>query len=69
VDFPGVLNETTTPLLIGTRLQLPADTFRGALDDIAVYNRALTASEVMDMYTLPVSVEPAGWSDIKASYR
>jgi hypothetical protein len=67
-DDPSL--DLTQPLLIGTRLQLPADTFRGALDDIAVYDRALTASEVMNFHALPpVSVETASWSGTKASYR
>ncbi len=40
----------TDVFLIGTRLRLPADTFHGSLDDIRIYNRALSASEISTLY-------------------
>ena len=46
----GNLNENGSSLLIGTRLNLPADTFAGKLDDISVYNRALTEAEIEQLY-------------------
>ena len=46
----GSLNQNDGPLLIGTRLQLPADTFKGKLDDIRIYNRALSESEIEALY-------------------
>ncbi len=48
--IPGNLNENGSPLLIGTRLNLPADTFAGKLDDISVYNRALAEAEIEQLY-------------------
>ncbi len=46
----GSLNQNDGPLLIGTRLHLPADTFKGKLDDIRIYNRALSESEIEALY-------------------
>jgi hypothetical protein len=40
------------PMLIGTRLRLPADTFEGVLDEISIYNRVLSATEVLTLYNL-----------------
>jgi hypothetical protein len=47
----GVLNENSSPLLIGTRLNLPADTFHGAIDEVRIYDRALSEAEVAALYT------------------
>lgn len=46
----GNLNENGSPLLIGTRLNLPADTFQGIIDDVRIYNRALTVEEIGLLY-------------------
>lgn len=46
----GELNEVGAPLLIGTRLKLPADTFQGKLDGIRIYNKALTDKEIAALY-------------------
>lgn len=46
VPITGELNIDSSSLLIGTRLNLPADTFSGRLDDIFIFNRALTDSEI-----------------------
>jgi hypothetical protein len=37
--------------LIGTRLMLPADTFNGKLDEIRIYDRALSSSEIVGLYS------------------
>ena len=47
----GLLTANDLPLLIGTRLNLPADTFLGGLDEIRLYNRALDNSEIQDLYS------------------
>jgi hypothetical protein len=49
----GALNINSGPLLIGTRLNLPADTFHGKLDGIRIYNRALTDNEIASLYEAP----------------
>jgi hypothetical protein len=50
IPISGLLNTTTDPLLIGTRLNLPADTFAGKLDEIQIYNTALTAAQINVLY-------------------
>jgi hypothetical protein len=48
-----ISGETTTnsePLLIGSRLSLPSDTFKGTIDEVRIYNAALNATEVMTLY-------------------
>ena len=47
----GSLNENSSQLLIGTRLNLPADTFQGIIDDVRIYNRALTSEEIELLYS------------------
>lgn len=47
----GELVDNTSSLIIGTRLQLPSSTFKGAIDDIRIYNRALSAVEVGSIFT------------------
>jgi hypothetical protein len=47
-----ITTDPNSSLLIGTRLRLPADTFHGLLDDIRIYNRALSASEISALYGL-----------------
>lgn len=47
----GVPHTNTDPFLIGSRLGLPADTVDGMVDDLTVFNRALTAQEVAAEFT------------------
>ena len=42
----GELPLEQAPLLIGTRLRLPADTFRGSIDEVRIYDRALSQVEI-----------------------
>jgi hypothetical protein len=37
----GSVNPNISPLLIGTRLSLPSSTFKGTIDDIKIYNKAI----------------------------
>ena len=46
----GTLAQEISPLLIGTRLGLPSDTFEGKIDDVRIYNRALTEDEIRQLY-------------------
>ena len=42
----GTLFVEDAPLLIGTRLRLPSSTFRGSIDDVRIYDRALNEAEI-----------------------
>jgi len=44
----GTLNENDLPLLIGTRLGLPSDTFDGKIDDVRIYSRVLSEEEIIE---------------------
>jgi len=44
--FAGPMTVDTSPLLIGTRLQLPADTFAGKIDDIRLIDAARSQCEI-----------------------
>jgi hypothetical protein len=46
----GILNQNSSPLLIGTRLNLPADTFHGNIDEVHIYDYALSEAEVTALY-------------------
>ena len=52
------LGANREPLLIGTRLGLESSTFDGIIDDIRIYNRALDAAEVSNLYDLEVPNRP-----------
>lgn len=49
-DVAGALNPTTYPLGIGYNPIDNANFFNGALDEVKIYNIALTAQEVADLY-------------------
>lgn len=47
-----VTTEVTTnnsPLLIGSRLSLPSDTFQGTIDEVRIYDVALELSEILEL--------------------
>jgi len=46
----GIPIDDPLPLLIGTRLRLPSSTFHGIIDDVRVYDYALSEQEVWDLY-------------------
>jgi hypothetical protein len=48
----SINSETTTPTRIGYFYQLQTRAFHGVIDDVTVHNRALTASEIQQLYTL-----------------
>lgn len=47
----GTIVNDDLPLLIGTRLNTPANTFRGKIDDVRIYNGALCEAQILDIYT------------------
>lgn len=46
----GLVNTNTDPLLIGTRLSIPSSTFKGIIDEVRIYDAALNASDIQDLY-------------------
>lgn len=42
----GAMANDTSSLFIGTRIQIPANTFHGVIDEIKLYNKALTEEEI-----------------------
>jgi len=75
----GAFGVNDAPVLVGYRLrnmQTPDMFFEGIIDDVAIYNRALTEKEIkadMEQGVLPAAVQLAGkltttWSYIKAVY-
>jgi hypothetical protein len=49
---PALNVESTNPIKIGEGYQGPSNHFQGSLDDIGIWNRALTPEEVQELYTL-----------------
>jgi hypothetical protein len=47
---PGPIAVRQSNLLIGTRLRLPSDTFQGLIDEVDIYDRALSAAEIQDIF-------------------
>lgn len=41
----------TSPLLIGSRLGLPSDTFQGTIDEVRIYDVALELSDILELYS------------------
>ncbi|MEY8848559.1 LamG-like jellyroll fold domain-containing protein [Psychroserpens sp. XS_ASV72] len=50
-DVDGNFNYDDSPLLIGTRLNLPSDTFKGIIDDVRIYDRALCLDDIVEIYS------------------
>jgi len=70
----GKISVTNKHLSIGaikkTDTSNPYDFFNGIIDEIRIYNRALTADEIQLVMKLPTSVEPVGklasiWGELK----
>ncbi len=49
-SYTSVAGTNDTPLKIGARGTTPVDFFKGKIDDVQVYNRALSAEEVVSIY-------------------
>ena len=50
INAPGMINTNSFPLLIGTRSGSVGNTFKGAIDDVRIYDDALSAKEVRELY-------------------
>ena len=76
----GAFGVNDAPVLVGYRLRdmtTPDMFFDGIIDEVAIYNRALTEKEIrtdMEQGVLPAAVQPSGkltttWSRVKADYQ
>jgi hypothetical protein len=50
VSVSGNITSYTTPLLIGANGGF-TECYKGSIDDVRIYNRALSNQEVQDLYT------------------
>ena len=50
VSISGSLTTNSSPLQIGTRLNLAADTFSGKLDDLRVFSSVLSETEIQSLF-------------------
>jgi len=46
-EIPHTLRNVSNPLVIGTRLSLPSSTFEGKIDDLGIYDYALSQEELL----------------------
>jgi hypothetical protein len=46
----GEFNYNNSSFLIGTRLNLPSSTFKGIIDDIRIYDKALCSDEIIELF-------------------
>jgi hypothetical protein len=68
--FTTNINNNTLPLEIGRDMPGITEVFNGKLDDVGIWNRALTQNEIADMVescTLAVTTQPTDQSDIEGS--
>ena len=60
----GIFNSSQTPMTIGSRSSYPANgfdqQFPGYISDLALYNYALSSSQVQTLYQAGVSLPPVG---------
>lgn len=66
-NVAGALNSTTKPLGIGYNAVDGGNFFNGALDDIQIYNYALSDAEIADLYA-EQAASPASPTDLVAAY-
>lgn len=46
----GTIYDDQSPLLIGTRLNLPSSTFKGVIDDVRIYDTAICEEEIRTLF-------------------
>jgi len=46
----GVLNTNSAPIIMGSRTQSSGNTLKGSIDDVRLYEAALTAKEIEELY-------------------
>ncbi len=70
-EYAGKMPENTAPVTIGKRSKADECFFNGIIDEVAIFNRALSAEEIEEaMKGIPSAVEPEGklatfWGNIK----
>lgn len=65
----GTMDINTSSLLIGTRLQLVADTFLGTIDEVGIWSRALSPAEIETvMQGGSTPIEAMSWGNLKARF-
>ena len=69
LSVSGSLNENNNVLLLGTRLRLTSDTFEGILDDIRIYNKALSEGEIKELYSFNTSISNEEINSITSAYQ
>ena len=62
----NVRNINTYAVTVGDNLERPGRTFTGEIDDVRVYNRALTAQEIADASIAPQDESVLFWCDFSA---
>lgn len=50
LEVTSAVTTNTSPLIIGSRLGLPTDTFDGTIDEVRIYDTALTVSDILDLF-------------------
>ena len=72
-EVPDVLNANDDPWRIGQDCDRPQYVFAGAIDEVRLWNRALSPDEISEAQDLVVSVDPRAklattWGDIKTAH-
>lgn len=49
-SYDGTINDAPKPLFIGAGHEIPANSHNGDMDELGVWNRSLTNSEITDLY-------------------
>jgi hypothetical protein len=54
------ITQSTGGIAIGRKGEASTDNFNGAIDDVRIYSRALTANEVAQLYSIESTLQPIG---------
>jgi hypothetical protein len=69
VDSVGSLRYDNNSLVIGGDLLYPSSFFKGSIDDVRIYNRALSASEVAALYGVESAANSSAFVSVSAGNR
>lgn len=61
----GVMVDEDAPLLIGSRLQLQSSTVHGNIDEVRIYNRAITPEEIEILIPSQLSLDDVSLENVK----
>ena len=69
-EIPGELNANEDPWRIAQDCDRPNNVFAGAIDEVRLWDRALSASDIAILKDMPTAVEAQAklattWGDIK----